>query len=126
MPIPEDYVDIVNNLREATAQNRVVWEEESGGAAIRFPTFRFCIWSGFDEESEGEFVAVAIRDESGKIIDSWHIDQGGEGFGLLRDLCKSALRRARRIDEKLEVLRNKLKEGGEVGRGEKVQHEMRY
>lgn len=116
MPIPEDYQDICQMLLDATRQNRVKWEDEGASIGVRLPDLTIEIWSGTDERSEQEFVGVGLKDPATlRLIDEWYVEDGDKNFVLLHDLWDEARRKARRIPEKLEALRQLLKKGCEIG-----------
>lgn len=121
MPIPEDYREICQMLLEATQARRVKWTEKGGTIAVQLPDFNVEVWSGSDERTEREFVAVGLKDpKDQKLLDNWYVEEGDEDFAALRDLWSSARRQARGVPKKLEALRELLRRGGEVGEDDAV------
>lgn len=116
MPIPDHYKDICEMLLEATREGRVKWTEKGGTIAVAIPDFNVEIWSGSDDRTEREFVAVGLRDpKDQKLVDNWYVEEGDEDFAILLDLWSSARRLARGVPNKLEALRGLLRRGGPVG-----------
>src|SRR5262249_9795725 len=102
MPIPDDYRDICQMLLEATRARRVKWIEKGGTIAVQLPDFDVEIWSGSDERTDREFVAVSLK-ESQKLLDNWYVEEGDEDFAALHDLWDTARRQARGVPKKLEA-----------------------
>ena len=117
MPIPEDYKDICQMLLEATNAKRVKWAEKGAAITVQFPEFSIEIWSGTDDRSERSFVGMALKDPKGqKLVDNWYVEEGDKDYAVLLTLWGSARRQARGVPEKLETLRQLLREGGDIGK----------
>jgi len=121
MPIPNDYRDICEMLLEATKKGLVNWIEEAGTFEVRLPEYNFEIWSGTDELGQRSFVAVGLKDPSERrgLLDSWYVEEGDKDYDLIFALFGEARRKARRLPEKLDSLRNLLKSGSTIGEIEK-------
>jgi hypothetical protein len=102
-------------LLEATRTRRVKWIEKGGTVVVQLPDFDVEIWSGSDERTDREFVAIGLK-ESQKLLDNWYVEEGDEDFAALRDLWDIARRQARGVPEKLEALRQLLRRGGQLGK----------
>lgn len=116
MPIPNEYLDICKMLLEATVHKRVNWVEKAGSFIVRLPEFNLELWSGTDELSERQFVAMGLKDPKSKgLIDNWYLDENDVDFKTVDALCDAARRQARRIPDKLKALRDLLASDEKVG-----------
>ena len=101
MPIPDNYREVCEMLLEATNAGRVNWVEEGGSFVVRLPKYNLDIWSGTDECDEKQFVALGIKDPSGRgYLDNWYVEEGDLDFQILKTLYESAKRHARRVPQK--------------------------
>ena len=115
MPIPKDYIEIIEMLNAATGDGRVRWKKTSGGTiSVLVPPSRFDIWAGTDDQNERGFVAFAIR-EASAVVDNWHVDEGDKDYELMSELHKSAKRQAFGVPEKLQSFKDLLAKKGQVG-----------
>lgn len=115
MPIPKDYVEIINMLNTATQDGRVRWKRSTTGKiVVLVPPSQFEVWAGTDDETEREFVAFGMR-EANQLVDNWHLDEGDVGYGLMSDLYQSAKRQAFGVPDKLQGFKDLLAKKGPIG-----------
>lgn len=116
MPIPNDYREICEMLMVATHDQSLKWSDKRGTIAVRAHDFDFEIWSGSDDLTLKEFVAVGLRDPSdNELIDSFFVEEGDTDFPRLSELFRAARQQARGVNKKLEALRDLLKQSGKIG-----------
>jgi len=116
MPIPSEYRDICDMLLKATNAGRVNWITKEGDFKVILPEYTFIIWSGTDEESNKEFVAVSLKlPGDRKSIDNWYVEEGDVDFEKLTELVGKARRYAHRVPEKLDSFRKLLKGLAKIG-----------
>lgn len=118
MPIPEIYKELVNELIAATRQDRVDWRERDENTAwVAIPgNQKVEIWGGYDDEAGRTFVSFGIRDQStNQFVDTFYCENEEPGYASLDTLHGEALRKARKVDERLRDLRKLLKEGKRIG-----------
>jgi hypothetical protein len=115
MPIPKDYLEIIEMLNTATQDGRVRWKQSSSGTiVVSVPPAQFEVWAGTDDESERGFVAFGMR-EARALVDNWHVDEGDVNYGLMNDLYQSAKRQAFGVPEKLQGFKDLLAKNGPIG-----------
>ncbi len=116
MPIPIDYKDICEMLLVATSEGRVNWTSEGATLRVHLPEYNFEIWSGTDEDSGKEFIAVGLRKPGERrLIDNWYLEEGDEDFNMLESLFQEARSQGRGVREKLDMLRKRLESGSKIG-----------
>jgi len=118
VPIPNEYVDIVETLLLATRGRRVRWRIGSHGISVGIAGSQFAVWAGTDEQTARPFVSFALQDAKGEILDSWNVDMGEREYEPMNELYQTAIRQAKGIPEKLKELQKTLKTlktGGIIG-----------
>ncbi len=120
MPIPNEYLDVIQMLATATSEARVRWQKTDFGIEVSISGSKFQLWTGTDENTERGFVAFGIR-EGKALVDSWFVDEGDKDFELTNDLFQSARRQAFGVSQKLDRLKELLARGEPIGDGPRVE-----
>lgn len=128
MPIPNDYREIIFDLKGATDEGRVIWKPRSSGVFVELPDAVIEVWGGDDAESDLGFVSFSLRDKNktstgalkqfGNSIDLWFVEEGDDDYGFMLQFLNSARRKAFGIDEKLSSISKMLKDRGVIGKSE--------
>lgn len=119
MPIPNDYLPLINKLATASREGRVLWKQTPyGGFAVTVAGTNFEIWAGTAEDSDLGFVAFGLANPKEKRrspIDTWSVDEGDDDFSRMRDLFGDARRQALGIANRLTSLEKALDGTGTIG-----------
>ncbi len=115
MPIPTDYRDIVNALTVKTTAGNVKWQKDRFDISVTVDSSKFSLWAGNDEHSDEPFVALALRDLSGNVIDSWYVDESDTDYALMFQLYKAANRIALGVPDRLKKLEELISQMKVVG-----------
>lgn len=115
--IPDEYEEVVQLLLARTREGKINWSTSgsSGEYAVRFNDFVLTVTQGRGYEHE-HWVGIRLYDEAGQKIDNMAVTEHEEGYKLLQTLYENARRKAKRIDEALETIKQKLETGKVVGR----------
>lgn len=114
MPIPDEYQDVIVGLLRRTSEGKVCWTERDGKYRVAMDDYAFVIWAGDDDYSGAPFVAVGL--ESGKQLrDTFALDKGEDGFGMLMLLHSAARRNSRGVTTSLADLKARLDAGDQLG-----------
>lgn len=129
MPIPNDYREIIRELKSATEEGRVIWAPSTSGAFVELPDAIMEIWGGDDAETDQGFVSCALRDpkdlpggalrNSGKPIDLWFVEEGDADYSFMLQFLNSAKRQGLGVAKKLSLISQLLKSGGMIGKSRK-------
>lgn len=122
MPIPKDYVDIINMLKTATDEGRVLWHPTRFGASVRVDKLTLELWAGTDEDTDIGFVTCALHNEASKsrsAADTWFVDANDEHYPYMMEFFNSAKRQGLGIPKILESLKLSLAEGKVIGESTK-------
>lgn len=119
MPIPNDYRELIITISEATDKGRVKWSSSSYGYDVRLNDSILTTWDGINEDSERGFVSFAIKDTSGRILDSWYVDEGEPDYDLMRSFWGSVKRQALGIGSLLKSIKSAIDSGKIIGEDSK-------
>lgn len=115
MPIPTDYIEIVENLLSATTSGRAKWIRTRFGYQISILESQFKIWSGTDEDNGRGFVSFELADDRGNSLDTWYVDDSEAHYDQMMQLFSGAKRQALGIPKILSSLKEAVKKGGIIG-----------
>jgi len=118
MPIPKDYVDIINMLKQATDDGRVIWRPTRFGVSVKVDKLMLELWSGTDEETDTGFVTCALHSDTSKsrsAADTWFVDANDDHYQYMLEFFNSAKRQGLGIPVMLDSLRVALAEGRVIG-----------
>jgi hypothetical protein len=113
MPIPETYRPIINKLIARTTAGTALWTDQRGQYALHFDQYSFSIFEYNEDRDEG--VVCILRDKAGKIIDNFSVERGEGDYKTLKGLFDMARRRALKVDDAIDSLKNALDTDGVIG-----------
>lgn len=108
MPIPSDYDEIYSVLVEKTEEGALNWIDNTLFVAVTVDKSMFRIWTGTDEVTDESFVAFGLYDTSGKVLDSWYLDESDEDYQSVHRLYRAAKRHAAGVPDLLKSLAAKI------------------
>lgn len=114
MAIPKDYQEIIEILAAATDEGRVRWVASRFDVAVTVSGSKFSLSADRQENGRG-YVTFALFDRDGRGLDAWHVDEGEEAYGYMRQLCATARRQALNIPQRLSRLRDEIKTSAMIG-----------
>lgn len=123
MPIPKDYVEIINMLYQATNEGRVLWKSERYGVSVKIDKLMLELWAGTDEETDVRFVTCALHSDMSKsrsAADTWAVDAEDEHYQYMLELFNSAKRQGLGIPKMLDSIKLSLAEGKVIGESTSV------
>jgi hypothetical protein len=108
MPIPDDYNTVLSALAEKTQEGVLEWKEGSYDLSVTVDSSKFSLWAGTDEQTDEPFVAFALKNQAGKAIDSWYVDQSDQDYYDVLDLYRLAKRHANGVPSLLQNLAERI------------------
>lgn len=108
MPIPADYRDIVSVLAAKTDDGVLNWTDNSLQVSVEVNASVFRLWAGVDEQTDEGFVAFGLFDNSGKVLDSWYLDESDQEYQVVHRLFTAARRHAAGVPTLLKDLAAQL------------------
>lgn len=115
--ISDDYIHLVEKLVERTKAGEVNWKStvSDNEFMVYFKNFSLSVSTSYDPDEDRVFAYLSLRNDSGKEIDKFWIDQDDEHFQMISDMHAGARRKAFRIDEALHTIMSELNSDGAVG-----------
>ena len=116
--IPELYREVLENLHARTLLGTVEWTEtvNSREFLVYFEKFSLSIRDGvYDNSTEG-FVMFTLKNEQGKNLDSFAVDETDVWYQKAKELHTAARRKANRVDDALILIAKELRSSDVVGR----------
>lgn len=116
--IPDVYNEIMENLYSKTLQGSVEWTGTVNAREflVYFEKFALSIRDGVYSDTTDGFVIVTLKNEQGKNLDSFAIDEGDPWYRKALDLHAAARRKANKVDDALKLIATELASGGVVGK----------
>lgn len=121
MPIPNEYREIIGELKRATEEGRVVWNTERFGVSVEVSGSLIELWGGEDSETERGFVTCTLKDPKGhglrrdQPLDTWFVEEGDDDFAFMHLFFHAAKRQGLGIPQKLSEIADALKSSGQIG-----------
>ena len=113
MPIPSNYVKLLEHLAVRTAEGKVNWRNtaKKNTFAVYLKEFALTVSEFYNEHPEGEgfMVTVTLLNAGGDEIDSFNLMDSDVDYAMVSSLHSSARRKALRIDEALNTMLHELK-----------------
>lgn len=108
----ERFMQLINELHQATLDGRVRWEEtaKEGVFRVGLGDGLVRIHSGSDDE-DNFCVVVYLLNNQGRVVDELRVWENGEHYNLLLDLYQKARSSALNIDEVVDSMLSDLKTG---------------
>ncbi len=108
----ERFMQLINELHQATLDGRVRWEEtaKEGVFRVGLGDGLVRIQSGCDDENNF-YVNVYLLNNQGRVVDELRTWENGEHYNLLLDLYQKARSSALNIDEVVDSMLSDLKAG---------------
>ena len=108
----ERFMQLINELHQATLDGRVRWEEtaKEGVFRVGLGDGLVRIQSGSDDE-DNFCVVVYLLNNQGRVVDELRVWENGEHYNLLLDLYQKARSSALNIDEVVDSMLSDLKTG---------------
>ena len=110
MPIPIDYVGVIEQLEESTLAHILEWKNQKFGFETAIANSKFSIWAGDDGDTGIPFVAFAMLDESGNTLDSFYVEPDDDDYETMRLFFSMAKRYALKIPSRLESVKKALQD----------------
>lgn len=104
MPVPKDYQEIISAIIEKTDQGALDWIDENLHVSVNVDLSTFRLWSGSDEHTDEGFVAFGLYGASGKVLDSWYLDESDADYQVVFNLYRAAKRHANGVPSLLHTL----------------------
>ena len=108
----ERFMQLINELYQATLSGRVRWEEttKEGVFRIGLGDGLVRIHSGLDDQ--GDFrVSVYLLNNQGRVVDELSTSESGQHYGMLVDLYNQARSSALNLDKVVDSMLTDLKAG---------------
>lgn len=117
MPIPKDYLELMESLRQRTDDGKVRWTVDGASVDVTLGGERLSLWAGTDEQTEEGFVSFGLKDQKrgGDLLDSWYLDAGDRDYDALNTLYLSAKRHALGIPDRLKKIQEAISKEGVIG-----------
>lgn len=108
----ERFMQLINELHQATLDGRVRWEEtaKEGVFRVGLGDGLVRIQSGRDDE-QTLCVEVYLLNDQGRVVDELRAWENGDHYNLLLDLYQKARSSALKIDEVVDSMLSDLKTG---------------
>lgn len=115
--INNDYFELVEKLIHRTKEGKVNWKSTANEDEfiVFFNDFSLSIYIsrvGFGPVSH---VVISLRDDTGKEIDRFDLDDEDEHYEMVMNLHSSARRKALRIDDALHTIMSELESKNSIG-----------
>ena len=116
MPIPRDYLEIIDDLIAKTQKGRAGWQSAPFGVELNVQKdMKIGMWGGKDENTDEPFVSVALQDAQGKNIDNWYVDGSDADFARMNLFFSDAKRHALGVPQRLIKLRELIRSADFIG-----------
>jgi hypothetical protein len=108
----ERFIELINELYQATLDGRVRWEEttKEGVFRVGLGDGLVRIHSGLDDQNDF-YVSVYLLNNQGRVVDELSNSEGGRHSGMLLDLYNRARSSALNIDKVVDSMLSDLKAG---------------
>jgi len=115
--ISNEYIDLVEKLLVRTKEGEVNWKNtvKSDEYMIYFKSFSLSISTSYDNFSNEHTVLISLRNDTGKEIDNFLINEEDPHYKMVTELHTGARRKALRIDEALSTIMTELESSDTVG-----------
>jgi len=110
MPVPDDYKDILKVLIEKTDQGILTWTDDGLHVSSDVDMAKFSLWAGVDERTNESFVALGLYTDTGKMVDSWYLDESETEYLEVFRLYTAAKRHANGVPSLLKNLTQRISE----------------
>ncbi len=108
--VPEAYSKIIAKLATKTKRGEVDWKSTSDEDMflVNFKEFSLTIGTYYNDQEHENVVSFRLLDPKGKVIDYFPVAETDEWGGQAFEMYSGARRKARKIDEALQVIGKEL------------------
>lgn len=127
--IPDIYQAIFDKLVARTQKGEVNWKPttKENTFLVNFKEFSLSITRGqYADADSMEYVQFQIRNNVGKTIDDFYIDQTYYGWSETNELFNNARRKALNIDRAVDIISKELESGLFVGKDTKKNDDVPF